>query len=95
MKKQIFILHGWAMRDGDKSREMWRPFMDFLKTADFVPVLLKIPGLSAPLDEVSPKAQAAFFRIYSSGSESLVISTGMYNEMSIPLFTASPKAEAA
>lgn len=46
-KKKIFILHGWAY-----SLEKWEPFIEELKRNHFEPVLLKIPGLTAPLNEV-------------------------------------------
>jgi len=45
--KKIFILHGWAY-----STEKWEPFVEALKQQGFEPVLLKIPGLTAPLKEV-------------------------------------------
>lgn len=47
MKKKIYILHGWAY-----STERWTPFMDELKKGNFEVKMLKIPGLTAPLDEV-------------------------------------------
>lgn len=47
MKRKIFILHGWAY-----STERWEPFIDLLKEKNVEPVLLKIPGLTATLDEV-------------------------------------------
>lgn len=45
--KKIYILHGWAY-----STEKWEPFVEELKRKDIESVLLKIPGLTAPLDEV-------------------------------------------
>jgi pimeloyl-ACP methyl ester carboxylesterase len=45
--KKIYILHGWAY-----TTEKWHPFLDFLKQQGIETVLLKIPGLTAPLNEV-------------------------------------------
>ena len=45
--KKIYILHGWAY-----TTEKWQPLLDKLRSNKFEPVLLKIPGLSAPLKEV-------------------------------------------
>lgn len=45
--KKIYILHGWAY-----STEKWDPFLNLLQKNGFDPVALKIPGLTAPLDEV-------------------------------------------
>src|SRR5260221_14279777 len=45
--KKIYILHGWAY-----STEKWEPFLTLLKKNNFYPVMLKIPGLTAPLNEV-------------------------------------------
>jgi len=50
--KTIFILHGWAVRGGDKNQGMWQPFIDELKAGGYKVVFFKIPGLSAPLNEV-------------------------------------------
>lgn len=50
--KKIFILHGWAVREGEQSREMWKPFIDGLSADDLEIIFLKIPGLTAPLNEV-------------------------------------------
>lgn len=50
--KKIFILHGWAVREGGQSREMWKPFIDELSADDLEIIFLKIPGLTAPLKEV-------------------------------------------
>ncbi len=47
MKKKVYILHGWAY-----STEKWKPFLIDLKEKGFEPVMLKIPGLTAPLNEV-------------------------------------------
>lgn len=46
-KKKIYILHGWAY-----STEKWKPFLEELGNADIEVVMLKIPGLTAPLNEV-------------------------------------------
>ena len=46
-KKKIYILHGWAY-----SSEKWEPFVDLLKKKNIDVVMLKIPGLTAPLDTV-------------------------------------------
>lgn len=45
--KKIYILHGWTY-----SIEKWEPFLTLLKKNNIDPVLLKIPGLTAPLEEV-------------------------------------------
>lgn len=45
-KKKIFILHGWAY-----STEKWKPFIGELKE-DFDVEMLKMPGLTSPLNEV-------------------------------------------
>lgn len=44
---KIFILHGWAY-----STEKWEPFLKLLERNGIEYELLKIPGLTAPLDEV-------------------------------------------
>jgi pimeloyl-ACP methyl ester carboxylesterase len=45
--KKIYILHGWAY-----SIDRWQEFVLELKKFDFEPVILKIPGLTAPLAKV-------------------------------------------
>lgn len=45
--KKIYILHGWAY-----STKSWEPFVGELRKAGLDPVMLKIPGLTAPLEEV-------------------------------------------
>jgi len=45
--KKIIILHGWAY-----STEKWKPFVEDLKKHEFTPIVLKIPGLTAPLENV-------------------------------------------
>ncbi len=45
--KKIYILHGWAY-----STERWKPFVDLLKKNGFEVEILKIPGLTVPLNEV-------------------------------------------
>jgi len=52
MKKTIYILHGWAVRSGNLNQDMWQPFIDQLEQAGHKVIFLKIPGLSAPLNEV-------------------------------------------
>ncbi len=47
MTKKIYILHGWAY-----SVEKWEPFLKLLKKEGIEPVMLMIPGLTAPLKEV-------------------------------------------
>lgn len=47
MKKKIFVLHGWAY-----TTERWQPLIDMLKKDGIEVVMLKIPGLTAPLGEV-------------------------------------------
>jgi len=44
--KKIYILHGWAY-----STEKWEPFLHTLKQNNIPYELLKIPGLTAPLNE--------------------------------------------
>lgn len=46
-KLKIFILHGWAY-----TTERWQPLVDMLEKNGIEVNLLKIPGLTAPLDEV-------------------------------------------
>ncbi len=50
--KTIFILHGWAVRGADENKKMWQPFIDELEVNGLHVEFLKIPGLSAPLNEV-------------------------------------------
>ncbi len=45
--KKIYILHGWAY-----TTERWQPLVGILKNNGIEAVMLKIPGLTAPLDEV-------------------------------------------
>lgn len=45
--KKIYILHGWTY-----STERWGPFIDQLMKGGFKVEFLKIPGLTAPLNEV-------------------------------------------
>ena len=45
--RKIYILHGWAY-----STEKWEPFLELLKKKGINPIVLKIPGLTAPLKEV-------------------------------------------
>lgn len=53
MKNTVYILHGWAVRGGNLNEEKWRPFIEKLKKDHELNVIfLKIPGLSAPLNEV-------------------------------------------
>ena len=47
---KIFILHGWATHK--QTDQKWQPFVDELKQQGLHAQVLKIPGLSAPLDEV-------------------------------------------
>ncbi len=44
---KIYILHGWAY-----TTDKWRPFIKILKENGVEAVMLKIPGLTAPLNEV-------------------------------------------
>jgi len=50
--KTIFILHGWAVRGAEENKKMWQPFIDELESSGLQVIFLKIPGLSAPLNEV-------------------------------------------
>lgn len=45
-KFKIIILHGWAT-----TTDKWNPFLDALKHEKITPVMLPIPGLSAPIDK--------------------------------------------
>ncbi len=45
--KKVYILHGWAY-----STEKWQPFLIELKKHGITAEMLKIPGLSAPLNSV-------------------------------------------
>jgi len=51
-KQTLYILHGWAVREGTGNQEKWQEMLTALKKNGIKPVFLKIPGLSAPLDEV-------------------------------------------
>lgn len=44
---KLFILHGWTY-----SAEKWKPFLKLLKQNNIKYELLKIPGLTAPLNDV-------------------------------------------
>lgn len=44
-KQPIFILHGWTT-----DTNLWKPFISKLKKTGFSPTLMRIPGLTAPLD---------------------------------------------
>lgn len=44
--KKIYILHGWSY-----TTEKWEPFLELLKKSGVEGVLLKIPGLTAPLEK--------------------------------------------
>lgn len=46
-KIKIYILHGWAY-----TIEKWKPLIDLLRENGYEVKLLKIPGLTAPLDEI-------------------------------------------
>jgi pimeloyl-ACP methyl ester carboxylesterase len=46
MKKKIVILHGWTY-----STEKWEPFVKALSGNDNAVVMVKVPGLTAPLEE--------------------------------------------
>lgn len=46
-KTKIYILHGWAY-----STERWKSFIEELERTNIEVEMLKIPGLTAPLDEV-------------------------------------------
>ncbi len=54
MKNTVYILHGWAVRSGNLNEEVWQPFIEKLKKNhdELSVIFLKIPGLSAPLNEV-------------------------------------------
>src|SRR3989338_4234164 len=45
--KKIIILHGWAY-----STDKWRPFIEELKKSGVKSKMIKIPGLTSPLDQV-------------------------------------------
>lgn len=44
---KTYILHGWA-----KNTTKWKPLIKYLKNQGVNPILLKIPGLTAPLKSV-------------------------------------------
>ncbi len=46
-QKKLYILHGWAY-----STEKWEPFVESLKQNGVEAIVLKIPGLTAPLERV-------------------------------------------
>lgn len=46
LEDKLYILHGWAT-----TTDKWNPFLDALKQENIIPVLLPIPGLSAPIDK--------------------------------------------
>lgn len=46
LNKKIYIVHGWAY-----SLEKWDPFLSELKSNGFDPVILNVPGLTAPIDK--------------------------------------------
>lgn len=51
--KKIFILHGWTyMTTSNDPLKKWDPFMEQLISINYRPVLLKIPGLTANVNEV-------------------------------------------
>lgn len=52
MKETIYILHGWAQRNGGQNKKLWQPFIDQIEQDGRKVEFLKIPGLSAPLEEV-------------------------------------------
>lgn len=47
MKRKIYILHGWAYDTGK-----WGPFVRLLEKQGIAVVVLRVPGLTAPLEEV-------------------------------------------
>ena len=46
IKNKIFLLHGWTY-----STEKWMPFLDLLKQKSLNVELLKIPGLTSPIEK--------------------------------------------
>lgn len=52
MKETMYILHGWAQRSGGQNKKLWQPFIDLIEEDGREVEFLKIPGLSAPLNEV-------------------------------------------
>jgi len=44
---KIFIIHGWTYR-----LDKWQAFVELLEQAGHEPVLLRVPGLTAPSDQV-------------------------------------------
>ncbi len=46
MMTKVFILHGWAT-----SIDRWEKFLEVLEKKGFLPIILNIPGLTAPLDK--------------------------------------------
>jgi pimeloyl-ACP methyl ester carboxylesterase len=47
MKRKIFIFHGWTY-----SASKWQPLTDLLNKSGIETIMLKVPGLTAPLQEV-------------------------------------------
>lgn len=45
LDNKLYILHGWST-----NVDKWNPFLEELKSRGIEPVLLKIPGLTAPLE---------------------------------------------
>lgn len=45
LEDKLYILHGWA-----PITDRWNPFLEALKAQKIIPVMLPIPGLSAPID---------------------------------------------
>ncbi len=50
MQRKVFLLHGWST--AESTPEKWAPFQEALAARGIESELLRIPGLSAPLDEV-------------------------------------------
>lgn len=44
LEDKLYILHGWST-----TTDKWNPFLEALKQAEITPVMLPIPGLSAPI----------------------------------------------
>lgn len=45
LEDKLYILHGWAT-----TTDKWNPFLEALKAEKITPIMLPIPGLSAPID---------------------------------------------
>jgi len=65
----VYILHGWT-----HDVEAWQPLTKILKKHHFQPIVLNIPGLSAPLDQTwNLDDYVAWFKTAIKGQQDLFI----------------------